>query len=79
MALGGGGARGGGVADDVARGGVLRGVKDQAGGEQVGKTPVGQHDAPILVGVVCATLDDATEAVNRVSHLATDADFRANV
>ena len=51
----------------------------QAGGEQVGKTPVGQHDAPISVGVVCATLDDATEAVDRVTHLATDADLRASV
>ena len=69
----------GGFADDVARGGVLRGVEAQAGGEQVGKTPVGQHDAPILVGVACATLDNASEAVDRVALLASDADLRANV
>ena len=47
--------------------------------------PVGQRDdpvlvdAPMLVGVTSATLDDASEAVDRVSHLASDADLRADV
>ena len=69
----------GGGAVDVARGRVLRGVDAQAGGEQVGKTPVGQHDAPVLVGIACASLDNATEAVDRVAQLASDADLRANM
>ena len=47
--------------------------------------PVGQRDDPVLVdvpmlvGVACGTLDDAWEAVDRVSHLASDGDLRANV
>ena len=47
--------------------------------------PVGQRDdpvlvdAPMLVGVTCATLDDALEAVDRVSHLTFDGDLRADV